>query len=563
MTIHPGTAVARGIRLAFDSSALGSLSDAELLERFLEADANGEGCLAFELVVKRHGPMVLGVCRGVLGDHHEAEDAFQATFLVLIRQARSIRQRDSLASWLHGVALRVSRRLGSARTRRERLLREQANRPRSAPSPSPSNPPVENLHALVGQLPDRFREPLILCHLEGHPLEEVARRLKIPLGTVKSRLARARERLRRRLDASRLEALLGGVAVPPRLARVTTGLLDGVRPAARNSTINATLMELAEGVVTTMTWNRWMLTLAKVAAVASVGGVVLATGIAGGQEAPRTPGVPPKARLAPGTGAAPAKLVPRDLRRPQPPRRVDEAPDPLGVVAPRSVTALAGRGTVLIYQLNEKGDRVVAPRLPPGQSGGKEGPFLETTRELRWVAVTAVLDHRAARDAGARARGLAVSESHPAYRRADVERQSRVGDEAWSDWAKLDMNRNYEVLDNLPEYALDRTPEAFRPMALADQLPFLKQGTWEGVDVEEVIRQPVPTSAGRPKPRFGDPETFDADLLLIRSLDFTVEPGTTYRYRTRIVLKNADENGPRSLSWPWSAPSPEVTVPAN
>ena len=99
----------RGVQSLFGFGVVRDLSDHQLLERFLTAD-RGEAEAAFTFLVQRHGPMVLHVCRQVLDDSHDAQDAFQATFLVLLRRARSIRSRDSLASWLFGVAMRVARR---------------------------------------------------------------------------------------------------------------------------------------------------------------------------------------------------------------------------------------------------------------------------------------------------------------------------------------------------------------------------------------------------------------------------------------------------------------------
>ena len=168
-------------------------------------DAAGEA--AFAALVRRHGPMVLGVCRQLLGDHHHAEDAFQAVFLVLARKARSIRDPDLLGNWLYGVALRTARkasgRLGRRRkneedgsTRSPGCLGSANGRPISR---SLDREQAEALHDEIDRLPVAFRLPVVLCYFEGLTLDEAARRLRWPAGTVRSRLARARDKLRRGL----------------------------------------------------------------------------------------------------------------------------------------------------------------------------------------------------------------------------------------------------------------------------------------------------------------------------------------------------------------------------
>jgi RNA polymerase sigma factor (sigma-70 family) len=160
---------------------------------------------AFGALVDRHGPMVLGVCRHVLHTHHDAEDAFQATFLVLARKGGSIRNRRVLAGWLHEVAHRTAIKARARAARRRLLEREGAELAPAAVEPNSQDEaaawnelrPV--LHAEVEMLPERYRIPVILSYLEGKTNEEVAALLRWPVGTVKGRLSRARELLRRRL----------------------------------------------------------------------------------------------------------------------------------------------------------------------------------------------------------------------------------------------------------------------------------------------------------------------------------------------------------------------------
>jgi RNA polymerase sigma factor (sigma-70 family) len=189
----------KDVRTLFDFGVSANSSDRQLLDRFLTA-GQPDAEKAFTLLVERHGPMVLHVCRQILGDSHDSQDAFQATFLVFLRQARSIRKRDSLASWLFGVAMRVARRAryaGITRRFHERKASERAE-VRALDLDAHSERRA-GLHEEIARLPDRFREPIVLCHLEGLSTATAAQRLGCAPGTILSRLARGRERLRRRL----------------------------------------------------------------------------------------------------------------------------------------------------------------------------------------------------------------------------------------------------------------------------------------------------------------------------------------------------------------------------
>jgi RNA polymerase sigma factor (sigma-70 family) len=193
----------KDVETLFVAGIIGDLGDAQLLDRFLEHDRDPEAAeLAFAALVDRHGPMVRRVCFGVLGDIHEAQDASQATFLVLAQRARAVRRRGAVASWLHGVALRLAAKVkrGAARRRsHERRGGEIMSARRGEPEGPTSVESWDELHEELERLPDRYREPIVLCHLEGLTQEQAARRLGWPLGTVQSRLARGRNRLRDRL----------------------------------------------------------------------------------------------------------------------------------------------------------------------------------------------------------------------------------------------------------------------------------------------------------------------------------------------------------------------------
>lgn len=206
------------------------LTDAELLDRFRD---QRDGA-AFETLLRRHGPMVLGVCRRLLRDEASVEDAFQATFLVLVRQAGRIRKLASVGSWLHGVALRTARQaiaLASRRRRHEEGFARLA--PVSELPPEPTADLGPWLDEELRRLPERLRRPLVLCYLEGLTKTQAARRLGLPEGTVSSRLTRARSALRNRLlkrgmpaavVLAALEAKPALAGVPPALSQATLAL---------------------------------------------------------------------------------------------------------------------------------------------------------------------------------------------------------------------------------------------------------------------------------------------------------------------------------------------------
>ena len=183
----------------------GGLSDGQLLGRFLA----GRDEAAFAALVRRHGPMVLGVCRRVLRDSHDAEDAFQATFLVLARKAAALGQREAVGSWLYTVAFRAALEARAALSRRRARERQVDAMPHpevSGPEPQDWRPVLdEELNAL----PEKYRAAVVLCDLEGRPRKEAARLLGLPEGTLSSRLATARRALAGRLTR-RGVALSGG-----------------------------------------------------------------------------------------------------------------------------------------------------------------------------------------------------------------------------------------------------------------------------------------------------------------------------------------------------------------
>jgi RNA polymerase sigma factor (sigma-70 family) len=177
--------------------SVGGPTDAELLDRFA-ADRDQE---AFAAIVRRHGPMVFGVCRRVLRDPHDAEEAFQVTFLVLVRKGGRLAQPDRLANWLYGVAFRVARKAKGLAARRD--THERAAAEARPPAPVTVGQDRAELRAVLDEemvaLPEKYRVPLVLCYLEGLTNEDAARRLGWAPGSMSYRLARGRELLRRRL----------------------------------------------------------------------------------------------------------------------------------------------------------------------------------------------------------------------------------------------------------------------------------------------------------------------------------------------------------------------------
>ncbi|MBV8430290.1 MAG: sigma-70 family RNA polymerase sigma factor, partial [Solirubrobacterales bacterium] len=182
-------------RVAEDQRVLG-LPDRELHRRFQDQQDQA----AFQALLRRHGPMVLGVCRRVLGDRHEAEDAFQATFLVLVRKAASVVPRDMVGNWLYGVARQTALKARATTARRRAREKQVTAMPEPAPERRESRHDLQPLlDEELSRLPDKYRAVIVLCDLEGKTRKEVARQLGWPEGTVAGRLARARAVLAKRL----------------------------------------------------------------------------------------------------------------------------------------------------------------------------------------------------------------------------------------------------------------------------------------------------------------------------------------------------------------------------
>jgi RNA polymerase sigma factor (sigma-70 family) len=224
----------------FDLGAASSAGDGQLLEHFATGPA-ATAEAAFSALLERHGPMVLRVCRTILRDEHSAMDAFQATFLVLIRKSRSLWVRESLGPWLHRVAARAAFRVKRDTARQRRIELRVAERTlagsASVALPSHRDELALVLHDEVDRLPDRFRLAILLCDLEGRTCEEAARILACPVGTVASRLARGRGRLRTRLTRRGIAPV--GSALAAAFSRETAGA--ALPESLRESTIKVAL----------------------------------------------------------------------------------------------------------------------------------------------------------------------------------------------------------------------------------------------------------------------------------------------------------------------------------
>ena len=276
-TRSPGAA--RHLRTLFNLGVIRDLTDGQLLERFATRD--GEAAeLAFAALVERHGPMVLRACRSVLRDPNDAEDAFQATFVVLSRRAGGLWVRETIGPWLFSVALRVARRARSNALRRARHERRSAELAVAVRDDRPGlDPELESaLHEELGRLAPRWREPIVLCDLQGRTYDEAARQLGLPVGTLKSRLARGRsrlgDRLRRRGLAPTL-GLMGATSVPPSLLDATSSVAVCAATASLSAEIvPVAVFSLAHGVL------RIMLVHALAKHVFATFAVVLTTGLA-------------------------------------------------------------------------------------------------------------------------------------------------------------------------------------------------------------------------------------------------------------------------------------------
>jgi len=263
------------------------LTDAQLLRRFIGQHDEA----AFETLLRRHGPMVLGVCRRVLGNEADADDAFQATFLVLVRKAGSLARQALVSNWLYGVAHRTALK-AKAMNRRRRAKENEAAKPALAPGAAlsrQSDEMHERIDDELSRLPEKYRLPIILCELEGKSLKEAAGLLGCPHGTVASRLARGRAMLAKRMSRTGLPVAGAAVAgtlsqsaaaaclpAPLIVSTIKAATLMAAGQAATAGAISPHVLALTEGVLKAMFQSKL-----KIAALALVLIAVIGVGVSG------------------------------------------------------------------------------------------------------------------------------------------------------------------------------------------------------------------------------------------------------------------------------------------
>jgi RNA polymerase sigma factor (sigma-70 family) len=322
MAVRRLTEVLQNLRASILDDA-GRVCDGDLLAQFVERQDHA----AFAALVQRHSAMVWGVCRRVVGHHHDSEDAFQATFLVLARKAACVRPRHMVANWLHGVALRTALKAKVMAAKRQVREKQISAMPEPAAAAQPS---WAELEALIDQelaaLPDKYRIALLLCDLEGKTGRVAARQLQIPEGTLAGRLRTARVLLARRLARHGL-ALSGGTlatmisehaasaCAPPALVSMTikTATLLAAATTGTAGMVSVNVAALMKGVIQSMLLTKLKTVLAGfvVLGIAAAGGGVLSHQASAGQQFTATqrhseavPGPPSAAH-----GRAPAEVI--------------------------------------------------------------------------------------------------------------------------------------------------------------------------------------------------------------------------------------------------------------
>jgi RNA polymerase sigma factor (sigma-70 family) len=305
-------------------------SDAELLSAFVTR--RDEAALA--ALVPRHAAMVWGVCRRLLAGHHDAEDAFQATFLVLVRKAAAVRDGSRLANWLYGVAHQTAVRVRAIAARRHRRERPAMEMPEPAAAPERDDTLLALLDQELSRLPDKYRTLIVLCDLEGRTRKEVAGQLGCPEGTVAGRLARARALLARRLGRRGLPAvsaatLAAGAAAAPAAEVVvltTKAICLVATGSAGTAAVPARVAAVAEGVLRAMLLSKLKITTIVLLAVVAAGAGLACT-VQAVSPADTDPSQPQARAEAPSGQEAPR---PEAGRAPEAPQQ-EEQPRPLSL----------------------------------------------------------------------------------------------------------------------------------------------------------------------------------------------------------------------------------------
>lgn len=428
MAIRMDRTLRRQLDSLFNVGTIRNLTDGQLLERY--ATGGGEGAeLAFAALVERHAPLVLRVCRAQLGDAHAAQDAFQATFLILVKKAGALWVRDSIGPWLHQVAFRTASCARSAEARRRRLERHGA-RPEADESPRDCEW-EQTLHEELSRLPDRYRVPLVLCDLQGHSCEEAARQMGRPVGTVKSWRSRGRDRLRRRLlrlglaPAAVLAANLAQAATP----RVDRGLGAAVRALSDQMTagaVPASVHGLVNGVLKAM-----LLSKLRTAAAGFLVLIIVASGLGavarvGAQDEPAD-GKSPK-----------MAAVPRPSSNPP---RVQNLADTWPLSLREAIRiGLGNSDEVLVLKLGDgstrKGTFVIAPRTPgvePHRFKSEVMALARSVEQQYWALYQGHVQYRAAQ--------TTVDLTEAIVKREETKRKAGSGKAKDLDWARQQLER--------------------------------------------------------------------------------------------------------------------------
>jgi RND family efflux transporter MFP subunit len=403
------------------TAEVGGASDAQLLDRF----AAHRDEAAFELLLWRHARLVFGVCLRVLHDRHEAEDAFQATFLALARHADRIARREAVAAWLHKVACRIALTARGRRARRDAREKcvgaaEQLSASAAAQAPAENHELRGILDREIGRLPERFRAAVVLCYLEGKSVDEAARLLGCPRGTVASRLARARERLRVRL-ARRGLAVTAALAILTRADAATrpfsliptltaAALRYAAAGAAADGVLAPRITALTEEVLRTMFLHKLktgiFLLMALVGILLAGGG--LAIGL-------RAQADPPNTREAAREGAPGGEEQAGD-------KSAARVPQPVTVSRPLRREAAPYQD----YTGRLEASRAVEVR--PAVSGVVQKVYFKAGAEVKKGELLFELDSRALRLALEKAEAdLVLAHAKKTQRDADLDRARRLG----------------------------------------------------------------------------------------------------------------------------------------
>jgi RNA polymerase sigma factor (sigma-70 family) len=267
----PKESARRALGVILRAGLTSPLTDAQLLNQFV-LDGAAE---AFAEIVRRHGTMVFGVCRRVLGHEQDAEDAFQATFLVLARKAGAVRPMESLGRWLYGVAFRIARNAKSRRHRESERLANVADQIQTDKAKPPAQADwLPLLDEELKRLPERDRLPIVLCDLMGRSRKEAAEELGLSEGTLSSRLARGRDRLRDRLERRGVVPSITAVGVALETSAAPAALVHPVSNPATGMTTSAAAI-LAQGVIRAMLIHTTVKTIAIVTGIVLFGAVGL------------------------------------------------------------------------------------------------------------------------------------------------------------------------------------------------------------------------------------------------------------------------------------------------